>query len=442
MRVKYFLLLLLLISYDLLAETDCADQLYNQSAESVTQNNELNKLRFQLLDNQIESDIANGFPSAELLIIKDNKIVKHSVYGYSLKYNQRNDLVESPNKLQCNTLFDLASNTKMYATNYAIMHLVYLKKLDIDKSINYYIPEYKGCDQNGQCRESRTVRDLLTHSAGYMPDPQFFNPKSIATYGNYLFSQEQNLTESIILARLPFASPRGKKPVYSDVDFMLLGIIIERITKMSLDEYVAREIYKPLNLTRTTFNPLLYGFAESECAATELMGNTRGGTVDFPNIRKNTLQCEVHDEKAYYSMGGVSGHAGLFSTGYDLAVLTELMANNGSYNGVTLWNKSVENKFIAPLSSDSTYGLGWRRAGNNHNYAPFGHYASNLAYGHTGWTGTLTLIDPKYNLTIILLTNKKHSKFESNEFVGDKFATGKYYPIVDLIYQAFNIKNN
>lgn len=395
-----------------------------------------NASKLSLVDKQIESDIAHGFPGVELIIIQDNQIIKHSIYGYSSRYDNKQRALKEPSLLQCGTLFDLASNTKMYATNYAIMHLVYLGKLNLDEPIHFYIPEYTGCDANGECRDTRTVRDLLTHRAGYMSSPQFFDPSEMAKYGESLYSQESNTTKNIIITKLPFKSARSSKPVYSDVDFMLLGLLIERITHKSLDNYVESTIYLPLGLKNTMFNPLAHGISESSCAATELMGNTRGGTRDFPNIRRNIVQCQVHDEKAFYSMGGVSGHAGLFSNGSDMITLTQLMANHGSYKNITLWDSATESEFIAGVPHYNTYGLGWRRAGN-HEYEPFGHYSSNLAYGHTGWTGTLTLFDPKYNLTIILLTNKRNTPVINGEFVGDSYATGKYYPIVDLIYQSF-----
>lgn len=396
----------------------------------------LDSSKLNAVDNLIESDIENGFPGAELIVVQNGQVIKNSVYGYTNRYDRNGKILANAQLISQNTLFDLASNTKMYATNYAIMHLVYGGKLDIDKPIRAYIPEYTGCDNNGECRDTRTVRDLLVHSAGYIADPQFFMPsKMIGKYAG-LYSQESMLTKNNIITKLPFAYSRESKPVYSDVDFMLLGIIVERLTNMSLDKYVEKTFYKPLKLQHTVFNPLEHGFSESECAATELIGNTRNGKINFPNIRKNTIQCEVHDEKAYYSMAGVSGHAGLFSTGNDLLILTSLMVNNGVYNGMRFWSESIENEFTAASLSDDTYGLGWRRAGETHNYKPFGEYASNLAYGHTGWTGTLTLIDPKYKLTIILLTNKRNTPIVNNEFVGDKFATGQYYPVVNLVYQA------
>lgn len=389
------------------------------------------------VDQQINSDINHGFPGAALLIIKDGKVVKQTVYGHRLKYSPTTaKRLATPDLMHCTTMFDLASNTKMYATNYAIMHLVYEGKLDIDEKIKYYLPEYTGCDEHDQCRDSRTIRDLLTHRAGYMPDPQFFDPQSIKKYGTGLYSQNRELTESIIMSRLPFAGKRGDKPVYSDVDYMLLGMIVEQVTQMRLDDYLEETIYNPLGLKYTTFNPLEHGFNNSKCAATEVNGNTRAGNVDFPNIRTKPLICQVHDEKTYYSMDGVSGHAGLFSDLGDMAVLVAIMLNNGQYGNSLFWDKSVEDEFIKPLKIDDSYALGWRLPGKQHHFAPFGDYPSATAYGHTGWTGTLTLIDPNQNMAIILLTNKKHTTIKNGKFAGDGYDTGQYHKIVDLIYQA------
>ena len=390
------------------------------------------------VDKLINSEISQGFPGAELIIIKDGKVIKQTVYGYKLKYdrNTSKPLVK-PELIDCNTIFDLASNSKMYATNFAIMHLVYEGKIDVNQPLHYYIPEYTGCDGHGQCRDTRTVSDFLTHTAGYIPDPQFFNPKSISQYGAGLYSENRKLTESILLTKLPFARPKGGEPIYSDADFMLLGMLIERVTGQTEDQYLESAIYRLLGLERTTYNPLLNGFSVDDCAATEIDGNTRGGTIMFPNVRTKPIQCQAHDEKAFYSMGGVSGHAGLFSNIHDLAILTQVAQNNGSYNGVTLWNKAIESKFIAPIKINDTYGLGWRRAGAiGQRYAIFGDYASTSAFGHTGWTGTVTLIDPQYHLTIVLLTNKKHSAYKNGKFAGDQFKTGNYAPVINLIYQA------
>jgi CubicO group peptidase (beta-lactamase class C family) len=325
----------------------------------------------------------------------------------------------------------------MYATNYAIMHLVALGKIDLQAPIKTYIPNYTGCDANGQCRDDRKVIDILRHDAGYTPDPQFFNP---ATIGESLYSQDRNRTMALIESQLPFERPLGGAPVYSDVDFMLLGMIIEHVTGEQEDTYVENTFYKPLGLTHTMYNPMLKGVDKSSCAATEINGNTRGFTINFPNVRTTPIQCQVHDEKAYYSMGGVSGHAGLFSTLNDMAVLTQIMLNNGGYANHQFWNAAVESEFVAANPLDSSFGLGWRRAGepSNRSQKWFSPYASDTAVGHTGWVGTVTVIDPTYHLAIVLLTNKRHSPFVNGGFNDDNLATANYTKIITLVYQAMD----
>lgn len=175
------------------------------------------------------------------------------------------------------------------------------------------------------------------------------------------------------------------------------------------------------------------------------MGNTRDGVISFPNIRSYTLQGEVHDEKAFYSMEGISGHAGLFSNTEEMAVLLQVMLNGGGYGSQQLFDKTVISQFTAPSKTDATYGLGWRLNGNPDMEWMFGKHASTRAYGHTGWTGTVTIIDPAYQLGIILLTNKKHSPVidpakNPNQFEGDLFSTGKYGSVITGIYEALNHK--
>jgi serine-type D-Ala-D-Ala carboxypeptidase len=243
------------------------------------------------------------------------------------------------------------------------------------------------------------------------------------------------------LQRVPFVMGRQTKAVYSDTDYMLLGLLIERVTQNRLDQYVEQEIYAPLNLHDTLFNPLQKGFTPTQFAATEIQGNTRGGRVSFDNIREYVLQGEVHDEKAYYSLAGVAGHAGLFSTVDDLAVLAQTLLNGGGYGQKKIFSHAVLDQFIKPDENDGSFGLGWRRADSGQSKWHFGPYASSQAYGHTGWTGTMTVIDPAYDLAIILLTNTRHSKVEetvegSIEFAGKRFETGKFGSIVSLIYEA------
>lgn len=416
-----------------LTNATISSELPTAAPEAVGMSNQ----KLQQVDALINQDINNGFPGAALVVIKDGKIVKQDVYGYKLKYDESGNLLKQFIPLESETIFDLASNSKMYATNYAIMHLVYQGKIDLNAPLKQYLPEYTGCDSSGQCRDDRKVIDFLRHDAGYTADPQFFNPNAV---GAEFYSQNRALTENLVATKLPFERPLGGAPVYSDVDFMLLGMLIERVTGQREDEYVYKTFYQPLGLSHTTYSPLEHGFVKDDCAATEVNGNTRGFTVNFPNIRTAPLQCQVHDEKAYYSMGSVAGHAGLFSNLHDMAILTQLMLHNGSYAGINFWNQAVESEFTAANSYDPSFGLGWRRAGEptNRTQKWFSPYASNQAVGHTGWVGTVTVIDPKYNLAIILLTNKRHSPYLNGNFADSSQATGNYTQIITTVYQAID----
>lgn len=384
-----------------------------------------NQNKLEEIDKVINAEVKNGFPGAGLCVVRKNAIVKLSSYGYKLKYTPDGIPLDDPIPMMPDTLFDLASNTKMYATVFAVMHLVYEGLLNIETPVYIYIHRF--------ANEKITVKDLLNHTAGYNADPILYSPEISRIH----YSQSKEHTEKILIAGLPGnkSTHASGKPSYSDVDYMILGMIIERITKMQLDKYVESKIYAPLGLTHTVFNPLEKGFSRNDCAATEINGNTRGRTITFPNIRTKVIQGQVHDEKSFYSMGGVSGHAGLFSTLKDLAVLCQVMLNNGTYGHVRLWNKSIQDIFVAAHPLDHGYGLGWRRA-QGANVPWFSRLASSRAVGHTGWVGTMTVIDPVKEMSIILLTNKKHSPFIDGEFTGDKFETGKYTKITTLVYEA------
>ena len=186
---------------------------------------------------------------------------------------------------------------------------------------------------------------------------------------------------------------------------------------------------QPLGLRRTGFLPL------DRYARTEIAPSEKDNY-----FRHTTLQGTVHDMGAAM-LGGVSGHAGLFSNAHDLAVLCQLLLNNGGYGDQQLFSASALAQFLTPQSSDETYGLGFRLAGNNQARRwHFGPYASAQAYGHTGWTGTVTVIDPAYDLAIVLLTNARHSAIKGSqkryEFTGKQFETAQYGSVVSLIYEA------
>lgn len=401
---------------------------------TLTNGSNAQKKLFAQVDALISADIDAGFPGAVLVVVKDGKIIKNTAYGYARKYYDDGRPLETPVRMTTNTIFDLASNTKMFATNLAIMKLVSENKLDINLPVQHYIEDYQR-----QGRENVLVRDLLTHTAGYQPEVRFFDKKN--ALGEAFYSQDKSQTEKLLTTAVPRPSGKASEPLYSDIDYMLLGVLVERITGRPLDDYVEREIYYPLGLRSTRFTPLKKGFARPQFAATEIHGNTRDGRIHFENVRRTVLQGEVHDEKAFYSSQGVAGHAGLFSSAGDLAILSQMLLNGGGYGQSHLIDAEVIDSFVKPEDSDQTFGLGWRRAGRGEQKWHFGPYASPLAYGHTGWTGTVTVIDPAYNMAIVLLTNARHSPIVSSKqdglkFSGKNYEVGKFGSVVSLIYEA------
>ncbi|KTF11361.1 penicillin-binding protein [Pseudoalteromonas sp. H103] len=389
---------------------------------------------FSQVDALIEKDVKAGFPGAVLAVVKSGELIKLSAYGDAKQYQQSDLMLLRPEPMQTHTLFDLASNTKIFAPNFALMKLVSEGLLNINKPVQSYLPEYKG-----DGRELRTVKNLLTHTAGYPPVFDFH--RKGAKTGDAYFSQNSQTTKQLLLTQVPLSNKYPAQAVYSDIDYMILGVLVERITGQPLDDYLEQHIYAPLKLTNTVFNPLKKGFIRSEFAATELSGNTRDGRIEFDNIRTNVLQGEVHDERAFYSFDGVAGHAGLFSNAPDLAVLSQVLLNQGGFGNNQLFSASTLAQFLTPQLNNETYGLGFRLAGNNQARRwHFGPYASAQAYGHTGWTGTVTVIDPTYDLAIILLTNARHTKIKGSQkhyqFLGKQYETAQYGSVVSLIYEA------
>lgn len=389
---------------------------------------------FSAVDKLIEKDVSAGFPGAVLAVIKAGKILKLTAYGDAKQYQQNDLMLLRPEPMQTNTLFDLASNTKIFAINFALMKLVSEGRLNINNRVSDYLTEYQG-----DGRELRQVKDLLTHKAGYPPVFDFHRKDT--AYGDAFFSQASHTTKQLLLTSVPLTAEPTAPHIYSDINYMILGVLIERISGQPLDEYLEQHIYAPLKLSNTLFNPLKKGFDPQQFAATELSGNTRDGRVYFDNIRTNVLQGQVHDERAYYSLDGVAGHAGLFSNAPDLAILCQVLLNKGGYGNTQIFNASSLAQFLTPQSSDETYGLGFRLTGNNQARRwHFGPYASPQAYGHTGWTGTVTVIDPAYDLAIILLTNARHTPIKGSEkryqFVGKTYETAQYGSVVSLVYEA------
>jgi N-acetylmuramoyl-L-alanine amidase len=381
------------------------------------------------VDELITKEVKEGFPGATLVIAKNGKIIKEQAYGYARKYDDNGKLMDKYQEMQKDTLFDLASITKIFSTLFGIMKLHSDRVLKYLNTVNQYMPEYKGIEVHD--RTEVRIFDILTHSAGYIESYYFYDDKKP------FYSRDKKLTKELICSKVPLTGDKGGVPKYNDVNYILGGLLIEHISSMDLNEYAKRFFYGPLGLRRTTFAPLKYGFYKEDIAATEVTGNTRNKTVDFKDIRKTVIQGEVQDENAFYSMNEVAGHAGLFSTAKELAILSQVILNQGGYEDNKFWSKDTQDLFVKPYDKAITYGIGWRRQGNEDRKTHFGAYASSQAIGHLGSTGTGFVIDPAHDLIIVLLTNKQHSPYINKKYEGDNYQTAKQGSIMQLIYESF-----
>lgn len=422
----------------------------------------------ELLEQIIQADVNNGFPSAQMAIVKNGKLVYQNAWGKVNSYNPDGTPKTDSPAVTNDTLYDLASNTKMYTANYALQYLVTQGKANLDSrlvdllgsafvedtiDITYNGYENPGLKVNKQWKAELTLRDILRHQAGFPADPQYHNDsfdqcsqKTVPGAANVLFSgwDGSAATRAATLKSIfktPLMYKPGTKTVYSDVDYMLLAFAIEAITGKGLDAFLKETFWDPMGLTHTTYNPLLNGFAANDCAATELNGNTRDGAISFTGVRTATIQGQVHDEKCYYAMGGISGHAGLFSNATELAKLASVMLTGG-YGENRYFSRNVMDAFTAPKKEDAAnWGLGWWREGDNQRCWYFGTQAPSNTIGHQGWTGTLTMIDPVEDLVVVYLTNKINSPVTDkaanpNNFNGNWYTASTLGFVAQLLYQG------
>ncbi|MCR4618168.1 MAG: penicillin binding protein PBP4B, partial [Lachnospiraceae bacterium] len=406
----------------------------------------------KLISDIIESDVENGFTSSQLAVIRQGKLVYQNAWGYTNSYLPDGSINPEKVPVTNDTLYDLASVTKMASVNLSIQKMVTDGTINLDDKIADYIgpefyesvldfgykgKEYVSHETQVKWKSELTVRDILCHQAGFPADPMYhYIYLDASTYAasknntNILYSgvesNEDTKAKTLVsICKTPLMYEPGSKTVYSDVDYMLLGFLIEKVSGKDLNSYCKENFWEPMDLNNITFNPLKNGFDASDCAATELNGNTRDGVVDFPGIRNYTLQGEVHDEKAYYCMGGVSGHAGLFANATDLAKLMSTMLTGG-YGEYSFYSENVIDAFTAPKDAFSaSWGLGWWREGELQRVGFFGTDSGNSAFGHQGWTGTIVIIDPDKDLVIVYLTNKINSSLISKSSA-NRFRGGAY----------------
>lgn len=355
-------------------------------------------------------------PSAVVMVVKDGTVIFDKAYGshtYGGNEPTRPD-----------DIYDLASVTKTAATTIAAMKLYEEKKLALDAKIGTYLPDVRETN-----KDDIAVREVMLHEAGFVnldfysrigtrdhsTDSSFFYPVKVADnyYLRRNYYQEEMWPKML---RSPVRT-RGQY-VYSDISMYMMKEIIERQAAEPLDKFVLDEFYKPLGMRTAGFNPRRR-FEKDRIVPTE----------QDNYFRKTLLQGYVHDQGAAL-VDGVSGHAGLFASANDLAILNQMLLNRGSYGGVQYFQPETVNLFTSSQSNVSRRGLGFDRGEG-------GSYPSSLApegvYGHTGYTGTCVWVDPKYNLVYIFLSNRVYPS------VSNRLNSLRIRPrIQDAIYEAIS----
>lgn len=324
--------------------------------------------RLATIDGVVETGLADKkMPGCIVCIGRQGKIAFLKAYG--------NRQVEpEPVAMTLDTVFDMASITKPAATATSIMLLVERGQLQLDEPVSRIIPELAN---NG--KEIITLRNLLIHTSGLLPD------NALADYEHGPVTAMQRIFD------LSLQNPVNEKFVYSDVNFILLGEIVRRVTGRTVNEFSRSEIFEPLQMNETGYLP---------------RPELRKRAAPTEQREDRWMQGEVHDPRAYL-LGGVAGHAGLFSTVQDLAVYAQMMLNDGEYNGVRILKPETVALMTAPNEvSSGRRGLGWdKQTGYSINK---GKGFGDAAFGHGGFTGTVMWIDPERDMFFIFLSNRVH----------------------------------
>jgi CubicO group peptidase (beta-lactamase class C family) len=310
---------------------------------------------------------AGGYPGASVVIGRNGYAV------YQKGFGKLGWTTSSPRVTADRSIYDLASLTKVVGTTTAAMVLYDQGRLDLDAPVSTYLPAF-----SGGWKDSVTVRHLLTHRSGLPAGRDLWR-----------IARTPDEARAAVLSTNLECKP-GQCYIYSDLGADVLGFVIEAIAGESLDVFLHDKVFEPLGMTDTFFRPadsVTYRIAPTEIAP------PRG----YP------LKGEVHDENAY-ALGGVAGHAGLFSTAADLSIFAQMMLNGGSYNGVRILADTTVALFTHRAAG--TRALGWDTADGD---GGSGKFLDSRAYGHTGYTGTSIWIDPERQMFVLLLTNRVHA---------------------------------
>jgi CubicO group peptidase (beta-lactamase class C family) len=319
------------------------------------------------LDSIMGEVIAQGGTSGGAIAVgRHGRLVYLCGYGFL-------DWAEGSPAVDPSSIYDMASLTKVVATTTAAMVLEETGALDLDRPIRDYLPELDAPD-----KAAITARVLLNHRSGLAAGGRLWRELS----GREAYLRAINA--------VPTEAEPGERTRYSDWGMILLGLALERIAGQPLDRFLEERVFRPLGMSDTGFNP-----------EAELLPRIAPTEVDT-FFRHRHVHGEVHDENAW-SLGGVAGHAGLFSSARDLAVFAQMLLGGGAFGGVRIVQPTTIARWTAPQAKSSSRALGWDTPSPE---SSAGLYFSPRSFGHTGFTGTSLWVDPERSLFVVVLTNR------------------------------------
>ncbi|QNH61438.1 glycoside hydrolase family 3 N-terminal domain-containing protein [Hymenobacter sediminicola] len=386
------------------------------------------KVLTQIDNIALESVAYAAAPGCQVLVAKNGAVVFDKSYGYCT-YDKSQPVNNS-------TLYDLASVTKVAGTLQTIMYLKDQGKLNLDDKVAAYLPELKQTN-----KKDMTVREVLLHQAGLKagiptwektitktgPKPTFYASTSEAAFPNEvtpkLFSVRTAEDSVWIWVQRSGLLPKvkGKYPVeYSDLSFIILKRLAEKLLNEPIENFLDKTFYKPLGLGTMTYNPLSK-FPQSCIAPTE----------NDTYYRRTQLQGTVHDQTAAL-VGGVGGHAGLFANANDLAILMQMNLQNGRYGGLRYFQNPVVTEFARSTVAGNRHGLGWDHGDPTKPEGPTSNLSPASTFGHTGFTGTCVWMDPENKILYIFLSNRVYPDAGNNKLRQYNIRTR----IHDVIYKS------
>lgn len=354
----------------------------------------------------VEASVGKSeIPGGVILIKQGNQEIIKAAYGYASLKGYDQQILANPEKTTVDHLYDIASLTKVIGTTTSLMLLVDAGLIHVEDPVAKYIKAFDTAE-----KRKITIKHLLTHTSGlYEWYPLYY-------FGN----NKQEVYE--LIANIPLKYPIGEGRHYSDLGFILLGEIVENVSKLSLEQFMYQNIFKPLKMEHTKFNPLKNAVGIKVSATSH--GNpyekrmvsdpVLGFSIDSirPNQwngwRNYTLKGEVNDGNAWYASRGISGHAGLFSNVSDLQKVVDVLKNNGKVGN----RQFISEKTISLFLTQDKFknGLGWVMDPAN----SFMKNAPSGSYGHTGFTGTSIVVIPQYDISIVLLINRQNTGLRPN----------------------------